>query len=89
MHVALAVELPALVHDHEVVGCEAPADVVDADRHEALGLCQQRERLAAAADDDGLATMAIAVVTKALVERSRLARSPSSGVGDVLWRQAG
>jgi hypothetical protein len=66
--IAIAIELAALVEDHEVVGREAAADVVDADRQPALGLLEQRKRAAAAADEHARAAVPVAVQREAIGE---------------------
>ena len=76
VQVALARELPALVDDDQVVGREAPPDVVDANRQPALGLLEQAQRFAATAHDDAGAAMALAVLREALgATRHRLVRA--------------
>ncbi|HVE72496.1 MAG TPA: hypothetical protein VNI54_14120 [Thermoanaerobaculia bacterium] len=60
--VAVAAELMRTIYDHQVVGLEETAHVVDADRAEALRPDELRERAPAAADDERFAVMDAAEV---------------------------
>ena len=84
---AVAWELLAGVEDDKISGVEQAADIVDADRHEALRSLQQVQRLAAAAHKDRLADVGVVKVRETHrrrargCQRARRAHDTSAGIG--------
>src|SRR5262249_24001528 len=60
-------EMRARIHHDEIVRCQHPADIVDADRQQSVGIFELRKRRAAAANENACPVMQIA-------ERTKLAR---------------